>query len=572
MLKLSSFRLVLAAVVTLAVLAGRAPDSRAGEYLVSTCQTSAGTPASAADWSLTAHDPSIDERSDDCARGGPLTLNMHAKTHSSADYMRMAFTAPAGTTIQDYVLWRSVQLGDTYNYRYWEITAGGKLSDCGTNAALCNERDRCHTSEGCLAKGVEGDPLFSENKVTSWQWHGLSSVVLSLTCGASGSCPGNAPGGIVKLHRADFRLTDATAPTFSGAPTGPLAQAGGTVAGVAAATLPVSDVGGGLLEATLNVDGQRVAGGPIDANGGACRAPYTRAVPCKLQASPTLSFDTRKVADGTHDVQLVVTDVAGNTTTFPAAGQPPLKVRVANAAAGPTRTPEAGTPPASCVRTPSTDAERLTAAARWIAARGRGRRVLTTKFGRRVTILGRLTTRSGSPVAGADLCVLVQTEKAGAHSAFNGMTKTDSDGRYRVDVPAGPSRTIRIVRRTGDASVTTAVVIRVRAPVTARARRRASGRTSRAITLRDGTPMRIVGRIGGEPRAGVLVNIQARDGRRWRAFDDVRTRADGTFSFRYTFKRGSGVRHFSVRARVARQSSYPFATGVSPVVRVTVKG
>ena len=86
---------------------------------------------------------------------------------------------------------------------------------------------------------------------------------------------------------------------------------------------------------------------------------------------------------------------------------------------------------------------------------------------------------------------------------------------------------------------------------------------------RAGEQTWFTGRLKHLPRAGVQLEVQARDGRRWRTFDTTRTRKDGGFRYGYRFKRPATGLRFAFRV-VARSPTYPFARGVSPTRAVRV--
>jgi 5-hydroxyisourate hydrolase-like protein (transthyretin family) len=80
--------------------------------------------------------------------------------------------------------------------------------------------------------------------------------------------------------------------------------------------------------------------------------------------------------------------------------------------------------------------------------------------------------------------------------------------------------------------------------------------------------------VGGHPRPseGVLVELQARRGRRWQTFATSRARRSGRFRRAYRFTRTSGVQRYRLRARVPQQPDYPYAPGGSRPVSVIVYG
>jgi hypothetical protein len=201
---------------------------------------------------------------------------------------------------------------------------------------------------------------------------------------------------------------------------------------------------------------------------------------------------------------------------------------------------------------------RLTVATR------RGARKLRTRFASRTPIAGRLTDAAGRPIAGAVLQIAARPSSAGATPSPLGTTVTGEDGGFAYTVPGGPSRRIDIAYRASladDDPVTTASVrIVVAAQLSLRVRPARPGRTTW-----------MTGHLLHLPRAGVQIQVQALDGRRWRTFDTTTTRRGGRFRYGYRFKPTAAGRRFSLRVLVA-SPVYPFARGVSRASRIRVPG
>jgi hypothetical protein len=71
------------------------------------------------------------------------------------------------------------------------------------------------------------------------------------------------------------------------------------------------------------------------------------------------------------------------------------------------------------------------------------------------------------------------------------------------------------------------------------------------------------GRLLGKPisKRGVVVDLQVFFRNKWRTFGAPRTNRAGKYRFRYRFMAGAATWKF--RARVRRESSYPFIEGYS---------
>jgi hypothetical protein len=189
------------------------------------------------------------------------------------------------------------------------------------------------------------------------------------------------------------------------------------------------------------------------------------------------------------------------------------------------------------------------------------KRIATARYGRRMTVRGRLLAADGAPVGGASFCIGVQV---GTSVKAVATAKTDAQGRFSYVLGPGASRRVWFVHMGEGESASAMVVLRVRAPVSLRARPR-SLRNGQAVTLR--------GRLGGQaPAHSLLVELQARRDRSWVTFGISRTGGGGRFRFAYRFTRTFGVHTYRIRARITAQADSPFYTGASRTVSVRVAG
>jgi hypothetical protein len=92
--------------------------------------------------------------------------------------------------------------------------------------------------------------------------------------------------------------------------------------------------------------------------------------------------------------------------------------------------------------------------------------------------------------------------------------------------------------------------------------------------VRNGSAVGFRGRLRGSPvpAGGKLVEMQAHFRGRWRTFSTVRTDARGRWRFSYRFGATTGRVRYRFRAVVPREGGYPFETGRSRTVTVTVVG
>ena len=93
--------------------------------------------------------------------------------------------------------------------------------------------------------------------------------------------------------------------------------------------------------------------------------------------------------------------------------------------------------------------------------------------------------------------------------------------------------------------------------------------------LLNGQSVNFRGRLAVPPTglaAGKLVELQTKLSGRWQTFRTIRTDAQGRWSSAYRFRRTRGVVRYRFRARLPREAAYPYETGTSRSVRVTVRG
>jgi len=191
---------------------------------------------------------------------------------------------------------------------------------------------------------------------------------------------------------------------------------------------------------------------------------------------------------------------------------------------------------------------------------------LELRHGKRAASNGRVMTSQGAPLPSASVLIEGQARSGGAFVRL-GTATTDSQGKFRFTIPAGPSRTVRYrydgtnTVRPAAASLTTKVSAAARLKVD---RRR----------LRNGQTVRFSGKLLGKPipAEGKVVALQAKVGREWRTFANPRANSRGAFKHRYRFTSTTGLKRYAFRAVVAREAAYPYEAGKSPIVRVTVRG
>ena len=183
-------------------------------------------------------------------------------------------------------------------------------------------------------------------------------------------------------------------------------------------------------------------------------------------------------------------------------------------------------------------------------------------FGRSVTLRGSL--RCGAlPLKRALLRVVVTPAMGGAPTR-RAQIRTRADGSFAYAVAPGPSRRIHVSysgsgsRHVAAASASASVVV--------------TPEISLAITpthTTNGHTITFSGQVSGgdEPRGGLPLQLEYREGSRWMVYQVVRADPrDGRFRYRYTFERTTQSITYTFRFAIPPSgvAGYPYAPAVSP--------
>jgi hypothetical protein len=190
------------------------------------------------------------------------------------------------------------------------------------------------------------------------------------------------------------------------------------------------------------------------------------------------------------------------------------------------------------------------------------------RYGRTIPLRGRLTSPGGNPLSGREVQVLEHTKLPAAPWRLIATVQTSRTGRFTFKALRGPSRTLRF-RFSGSDTIrgqTARVRLGVRAGSTI-------GVSRHHVVNGEGVTFR--GRLRGRPlpNPGKLIELQASARGRWLTFATTRASArTGLWSYPYRFSATRGNVRYRFRARVPREASYPYETGVSRRVTVSVRG
>jgi hypothetical protein len=533
-------------------------------------------------------------------------------------WANFGFTAPAGTDITRVVLWRygtgTVSTDDPATPEKeagrWEVNAqfdGNVLFADTCHPGTSIYPNPCHT----------GAPSFSDASRVVHEGRG-KSFTIGIFCGgdaeqgapfiACSTADGaNTPLGYLNLQGATVTLEDTSVPTVR--------VIGGSLFAVGwrhptdTVAFETSD-NSGIKLARLEADGTVLAstGFPCD---------RTRPVPCSATVT-NARLRASGITDGAHIVRVVTQDAAGNSgvaqrriqvdATPPAAvlerarGKK-IVIAVSDATSGvasatieirqnstqPYRTlpsnTEDGRLTAKLDRGSASHIDmrvtvrdvagnvtqgnptRLSATSAKVGRRFRKVRSGRVKvpFGRTATLHGRLTLSAGQSFAGQTILATAAVRRSGARAKPAGIAVTDRRGRFSLRVPAGPSRTYRLVFNGAGGALGVARGVSVRVPASStihasRTRLSGPGRVRFSGRLRT-RGQRVPGR-------GLVLVLQGREQGRWRTFEDTRTNGKGRWHVSYTFSGRPG--RYPIRVRIRRQSSFPFELGYSRALTVRV--
>jgi hypothetical protein len=546
----------LAASLALSVLGGLGwtAGASAGRYHVYSCRMPDGEIAPVDGWSGS-KTGTYSYAEDTCARplGGLLAaLGDEPVREANTDVATWAFGAPPWASIRAAAFWRA---GDTAGgaainatYEYW--LAGPTISQ---------PFDECSSVFGCPGMGDRTNAFAPNNRIAVPPTSLGRALFATVSCGgvAEYKCPagkGDANGYAAALYvyAADITLEQAAGPHASSV-SGELTSAQ-TLHGSSDVAFDATDPGAGVWQAQFAVDGAVVQRTVLADNGGRCRdvgqtvdglPAFLYVEPCLQSLSADVQFDSTKASNGVHRLTVSVLDAAGNAA--------PVLDRMVTIANPP--------PPGAPNGRNASAQARL--AVRWL---GTAKATARGGFGRGRRLLGRLTTATGQPIAGAAIDVRAAPAYAGAKSLTLASPVTDGAGRFEIDVRAGTSsRTLRFGYRAHLDDVQPAATAALRLITPAGIALRVSPHTASA-----GSSIYFRGRLRGGPipRGGKQLVLEARSpGSAWIEFKVIRTDRRGRFRAAYRFK-FPGPADYRFRVRSEAESDFPFAAGSSNVVGV----
>jgi hypothetical protein len=496
---------------------------------------------------------------DGCAGGGTLYAAMDGGvTHPYGVSALNTFIAPAGLTIAGFTIWRYEADGPSQPY-------GSPASNLLYSPGPPSVEGLCAQSLGCPSRGVQGNPFDPLNAVSVGQLGGVTVIQWSAACGGgeTGVCPASGSGTFssqYNVYAADIDLVDNTPPTVGGVG-GPLV-AGGTLAGQQAVSFNAADGQAGVYSGSLLVDGQTVVSQVLDTNGGACQSlnvtadgqrSFEHAQPCKSSVSASLTLNTNLLTAGQHSLELIVDDAAGNKDigyngSIMAKGSPSIGVN-----GGSIRGPHIA------------NGQPCAGEALDLAVNGK-RRPPVVPYGKTVTVKGVLHCGT-VPIRGAR--VMITTLGGAASTAIQTSVLSALDGSFSYTVPKGPDRRLEFsyTAYSDDpapaATVTATIMVRPRITLRIKPRRTTNRHTIHWTGTVTGGPY---------PQQGVTLDVEVKEGKHWKIFDQVVANSKGQFRYSYRFHATEEPTLYTFRVALPDTGAqgYPYTHGTSNTTNINV--
>jgi hypothetical protein len=543
---------------TLAVVACLLAPSLAfaGTFTALTCHDPSGNAVGTRGWSVGTASGEYITFGANCANGGQGSFGLTMGPMPSGNYVNgngntMTYSVPTGLTISGY----SLQL-----YAF-----GGP---CGIQSGQCADG----LGQVFVNHTGQSDPNYDYRNlgygaqaptVSVGELSGVNSVNVGVSCDSEPNhvCPGAAtPEAQALVSGGSFTLLDSTVPSVTNV-SGSLI-AGGTLTGTDTISFTASDGGGGVYSAIVLIDGHQVVQEVPDTNGGLCvnLAPpssvtlaFAAPQPCRTTENISIPLDTTQFPAGQHHLQVMVRDAAGDQAmaydgTITTSGPPTVGVN------------------GGLIRGPHiANGQPCAGEALELAINGKPKAPVVA-YGRTVTVRGVLHCGT-VPIRGAN--VLIATLGGPRSAAINTSVQTALDGSFSYTVPRGPDRTLQFsyTAYSDDPapSATATATIMVRPRITLRIK---PHRTTNRHTIHwTGT---VTG--GPYPQQGVTLDVEVKEGRHWKIFDQVVANSKGQFRYSYRFHATEEPTTYTFRVTLPDTGAqgYPYTHGTSNTTNINV--
>ncbi len=393
---------------------------------------------------------------------------------------------------------------------------------------------------------------------------GVNNLTIGVGCdpgqNLSYPCSGSAdPEAQALVSSGSITLHDATIPTVTNV-SGSLI-AGGTLTGTNTINFTAADSGSGIYSATALIDGHPATQQIPNTNGGTCvnltptstTMTFPAPQPCPAAENFSLSLNTTQFSAGQHHLQVIVKDAAGDTA---------VAFDGSIVTSGP---PVVGVNGGGIVGRGAPNGEPCAGEALEVAVNGE-RTPPVVQYGKPVTIRGVLHCGT-VPIRNAR--VTIETVGAPAGAAVATSVQTALDGSFTYKLPRGPSRTLRFsytaYSNDPGPSATATVTVAIRPKIHLRIK---PNRT------RNGQKIHWTGTISGGPfpRQGVTLDIEVKEGRHWKFFNQTLAGRKGHFHFKYRFHATTEPTTYTFRVALPNTGAhgYPYVHGASNTVNVHV--
>jgi hypothetical protein len=491
-------------------------NADAGTYVIDNCPSAPGANGNPGPWMVFGAPQNY---KGSCSGGpgdfiGPLGGSMSA---GSVDGVQVAVPAGSGITIREAKVWWYVphQISGADTFATAGVNTGG-LEEAGTPKNSSSTPDNfvlpSNTTELTLADYCSNDD-------------------------ASNPCViGAGENPDLELLGSQLTLADSSLP--SGSVTGGGLAGTGTLSGTEALTYNAQDTGSGMRLVELLVDGHQVA-----KNDYIAECPYQNFAACPTSLSGEMQWNTTKASNGTHEVALRVVNAAGNGLIVD-----DHLITITNK---PVQTSSGSISGAGTANGDPCAGEALE-----LAVNGK-RKPPTIPYGRTATVKGVLHCGT-VPIRGAR--VFIATLGGPASTAINSSVRTALDGSFSYKVPTGPDRTLRFsyTAYSNDpgpsATAIAAIMILPRITLRIKPHHSSNGHTIHWTGTVTGGPY---------PQQGVTLDVEVREGRGWKIFDQVVANRKGRFRYGYRFHATSLLTTYTFRVALPHTGAqdYPYTPG-----------
>jgi hypothetical protein len=397
----------------------------AGQWIQVSCANPDLSPAPIEGWSsfITATPGAGSDNSTNCTPNTPMYAYLETSANApvgSAETLQ--YTPPTGSTLA----------GGNIDVN---VHTGGYDAAASGTATLYTPADANDSSDAFLQCNAITNLC---NNTAATRFSGVLALPadrggdLYLSAGCAGTAGqycnlvNNGAWSSVQLLWADLLLTNSSAPAATGFAGSLLSP---DTHGTAKIAFTATDPGGpGVYRVTIDIDGNPVYAATPNTNGGTCIPVGTDSAagalmfdhqqPCPQTESVDIALATTALTDGQHDLKVIVTDAAQNTSTV--LDQTITTLNHPTAGAQPTTTPHT-TPATAPVYTISLD---------------RATRTLTRGIARlyshsAIELSGKLKTPTGVAAAGVPITLWTQPANGGTYKQLSHRPPTDREhGRY----------------------------------------------------------------------------------------------------------------------------------------------